>query len=74
LLPVLLEPPQIEQIEALVAPPERFHAIGREPYAWHREGIACSRLWSKLTVTSLGLTATTRKWTTVTTLLAMIDC
>jgi uncharacterized protein (DUF1697 family) len=73
-LSVPLEPAQIQQIEALGVPPERFQAIGREPYAWHRERVASSMLWSKLTVTSLGVTAIMRKWTTLTTLLAMIGC
>ena len=68
-----LQAAQIEQIEALVAPLERFHAIGRELYAWHPEGVSRSKLWNKLAGTSLGVTATARNWTTVTTLLELAD-
>jgi uncharacterized protein (DUF1697 family) len=66
-----LEPGRIEQIEALRTPPEQFAAIGRELYAWHPQGVARSKLWNKLAGTGLGVTATARNWTTVTTLLAM---
>jgi uncharacterized protein (DUF1697 family) len=47
--------------------------IGREAYAWHPEGVARSKLWSRLAGKDLGVTATARNWTTVTALLAMAD-
>jgi uncharacterized protein (DUF1697 family) len=48
-------------------------AIGREIYAWHPEGVARSRLGAQLAAPDLGVAATARNWTTVTTLLAMVD-
>jgi len=60
-----------EELAALVSGPERFVAIGRELYAWHPEGVARSRLWAKLAGPGLGVKATARNWTTVTTLLEM---
>jgi len=50
---------------------ERVVALGREIYAWHPEGVARSKLWNALAGTKLGVTATARNWTTVTTLLQM---
>ena len=63
----------VETLEALVAPSERFAAIGRELYAWHPDGVARSRLWAKLGSAKLGVTATARNWSTVTTLLEMAE-
>jgi uncharacterized protein (DUF1697 family) len=65
------EPELVEGLAALVAPQERFIAIGRELYAWHPRGVARSRLWNRLASRDLGITATTRNWATVTKLLAM---
>jgi uncharacterized protein (DUF1697 family) len=67
------EPPAelVRSLEALVAPPERFFAQGRELYAWHPRGVARSKLWAKLASRSLGPTATARNWTTVTRLLEL---
>jgi uncharacterized protein (DUF1697 family) len=53
--------------------PERFVAGGRELYAWHPEGVARSRLWTLLGGPRLGVTATARNWTTVTSLLELAD-
>lgn len=50
---------------------EQLAVVGREIYAWHPQGIAGSRLASLLAGRALKLTATTRNWSTVTTLLAM---
>jgi len=50
---------------------ERIVARGREIYAWHPEGVARSKLWNALAGKDLGVTATARNWTTVTTLLDM---
>ena len=51
--------------------PERVAFHGREIYAWHPEGVARSKLWNALAGKGLGVTATARNWTTVTTLLEM---
>jgi len=60
-------------LAALAAPTERFVALGRELYAWHPEGVARSKLSAGLARPGLGVTATARNWTTVTSLLAMAD-
>jgi len=64
---------ELAELAELAAPAERFVVLGRELYAWHPEGVARSRLWAKLAGTGLGVKATARNWTTVTTLLAMAD-
>lgn len=61
----------VEAIAALATKSERFLADGRELYAWHPDGVARSKLWAKLGGQSLGVKATSRNWTTVTTLLEM---
>jgi uncharacterized protein (DUF1697 family) len=53
---------------------ERVAVRGREIYAWHPGGVARSKLWAKLGAKGgLGrdVQATSRNWTTVTTLLEM---
>lgn len=60
-------------LAALAAPTERFVALGRELYAWHPDGVARSKLSTGLARPGLGVTATARNWTTVTSLLAMAD-
>jgi uncharacterized protein (DUF1697 family) len=65
------DPGVLERIATLRAEPERLVAIGRELYAWHPDGIGRSKLWNKLAGTGLGVRATARNWTTVTTLLEM---
>ena len=50
---------------------ERVVCHGREIYAWHPDGVARSKLWNALAGKGLGVTATARNWTTVTTLLEM---
>ena len=52
---------------------EQFVVLGREVYAWHPNGAARSRLWSLLAGRGLGVTATARNWTTVTSVLALAD-
>jgi uncharacterized protein (DUF1697 family) len=64
-------PVAVEQAAAFAVPSERLVAIGRELYTWHPAGIGRSKLWSKLAGPGLGVRATARNWTTVTTLLAM---
>jgi uncharacterized protein (DUF1697 family) len=68
-----LPPETLRKLEGLVVESERLVASGRELYAWHPEGVARSKLWASLAGTGLGVTATARNWTTVTTLLAMAD-
>jgi len=61
----------VHRLSALAAPAERLVAAGRELYAWHPDGIARSRLWAELGGRRMGMTVTSRNWTTVTTLLAI---
>jgi uncharacterized protein (DUF1697 family) len=68
-----LEEGAVERLTELAAPNERVLADGRELYAWHPDGVARSKLWAKLAGTGLGVKATARNWTTVTTLLEMAD-
>jgi uncharacterized protein (DUF1697 family) len=63
----------LAKISALAVDGERMEAIGREIYAWHPEGVARSKLWASLAGKALGVKATARNWTTVTTLLRMAD-
>jgi uncharacterized protein (DUF1697 family) len=63
----------VRKLEELATGDERFRAIGREFYSWHSEGVARSRLWAAIADRKLGVTATARNWTTVTTLLQMAD-
>lgn len=61
----------VRGLEAVAAAGERVVALGREIYAWHPAGVARSKLWEKLGGKSLGLTATSRNWTTVEALLEL---
>jgi len=61
----------VRELEAAAEPSEEVVAIGREIYAWHPEGIARSRVWNKLAGKGLGVTATSRNWTTVEALLEL---
>jgi uncharacterized protein (DUF1697 family) len=61
----------LTRVEEAAVPPERVVAIGREIYAWHPNTIARSRLWALLAGRQLGVTATARNWTTVTSLLSL---
>ena len=63
----------VRKLEAAAAPEERFVVSGREVYAWHPGGAARSKLWGLLAGRGLGVTATARNWTTVTSLLALAD-
>jgi uncharacterized protein (DUF1697 family) len=66
-----LDPPALEKLTAAASPSEQLVAIGRELYAWHPDGVARSKLWGRIAGPSLGVAATARNWTTVTTLLEM---
>jgi uncharacterized protein (DUF1697 family) len=63
----------VRKLEEVAAPSERFVVSGREVYAWHPAGVARSKLWAMLAGRGLGVTATARNWTTVTTLLGLAD-
>ena len=70
----LTEKPGADVVTALreaAVESERVAFHGREIYAWHPEGVARSKLWNALADKRLGVTATARNWTTVTTLLEM---
>ena len=60
-----------ERLKAVAGPEERFAVSGREIYSWHPDGVGRSPLWERLAAKSLGVTATSRNWSTVNTLLAM---
>jgi uncharacterized protein (DUF1697 family) len=64
---------EVEKLASLAAARERVVVSGREVYAWHPDGVARSKLWARLGGKNLGLTATSRNWSTVTTLLEMAD-
>lgn len=69
--------PELEDtLRALAAGAERVRVIEREIYAWHPDGVARSKLWNRLGRqggVGAGVSATSRNWTTVTTLLEMAD-
>jgi uncharacterized protein (DUF1697 family) len=64
---------EVERLAALAGEAERVEVIGREVYAWHPDGVARSKLWARLGGKGLGVSATSRNWSTVTTLLEMAD-
>jgi uncharacterized protein (DUF1697 family) len=61
----------VARLRELVAPGEALAFGEREVYAWHPRGIARSKLSLALGGKGLEVTATSRNWTTVTTLLEM---
>jgi uncharacterized protein (DUF1697 family) len=63
----------IDSMSTLAGEQEQFRVIGREVYSWHPAGVGRSPLWERLGGKALGVAATSRNWTTVTTLLAMAD-
>ena len=66
------DPDRVAKLEQAAAASERVVVLGREIYAWHPEGVARSRLWSRLAAKDrLGVAATARNWTTVIALLEM---
>jgi uncharacterized protein (DUF1697 family) len=54
-----------DELQVLARGNERLVVLGREVYAWHPDGVARSKLWAKLGSTGLGVTGTSRNWTTV---------
>jgi uncharacterized protein (DUF1697 family) len=67
--PLALEP--ASRLQALVAGGERLVVAGSELFTWHPDGIARSKLAVALGARWLGVSSTTRNWTTVATLLEM---
>jgi uncharacterized protein (DUF1697 family) len=63
----------LKELEAVAAPTEKVVAHGREIYAWHPTGVARSKLWATLAGKDLGVTATSRNWSTVEALLELAD-
>jgi uncharacterized protein (DUF1697 family) len=63
----------VRELEETAAADERVVVSGREVYAWHPKGVARSKLWAKLAGKTLGVTATSRNWTTVEALLELSD-
>jgi uncharacterized protein (DUF1697 family) len=61
----------VRELEESATAQERVVVAGREVYAWHPAGVARSKLWSKLAGRSLGVSATSRNWTTVEALLGL---
>ncbi len=67
-------PDAVARLASLAAGGEQLVADGRELYVWHPDGVARSKLASRLAAAAaLGpdVHATARNWTTVTTLLEM---
>jgi uncharacterized protein (DUF1697 family) len=63
----------VRELEQSAAADERVVVSGREVYAWHPKTVARSKLWAKLAGQGLGVTATSRNWTTVEALLELAD-
>jgi len=68
-----LEPAVVRKLREAAVEPEQLVVSGREVYAWHPGGVARSKLWTQLAGRGLGVTATSRNWTTVTSLLELAD-
>jgi uncharacterized protein (DUF1697 family) len=63
----------MRRVEEAAVATEQVVAVGREIYAWHPDGVARSQLWALLGGQRLGVTATSRNWTTVTRLLTLAE-
>jgi uncharacterized protein (DUF1697 family) len=61
----------VDALQAATIEPERLVIDGLEIYTWHDAGVARSKLWAAIASKKLGVDATARNWTTVTTLLEM---
>jgi uncharacterized protein (DUF1697 family) len=62
-----------DRLAAAAAAGEEFVVSGREIYSWHPNGVGRSKLAALLAGRTLGVTATSRNWKTVTSLLTMAD-
>jgi uncharacterized protein (DUF1697 family) len=68
------DPERLERLMELATSEEQLVRLGRELYSWHPEGVGRSKLWGRMAAQDgLGMTATSRNWTTVTALLEMAD-
>jgi uncharacterized protein (DUF1697 family) len=67
------DPALVRRLAERASDTERFASLGRELYAWHPDGVGRSKLAAQLGGKALGVTATARNWTTVTSLLQMAD-
>ena len=65
------DPDAVRMLEAAASGGERLVHDGREFYSWHPDGIGRSKLARLLSGKRLGVTATTRNWSTVTALAAL---
>jgi uncharacterized protein (DUF1697 family) len=61
----------LEKVKAAASGGEEVVYIGHELYTWHPSGMGRSRLARLLSGKALGVTATSRSWSTVTALLAL---
>jgi len=68
-----LDQDTLPKLEAAAAGGEQLVASGRELFTWHPNGVGRSKLAALLAGPRLGVTATARNWTTVTTLLELAD-
>jgi uncharacterized protein (DUF1697 family) len=69
-----LGPAALDRLDGLEVAPEQVVVVGRELYSWHPAGVGRSRLWARLAGEGwLGVNATARNWTTVSTLLSLAD-
>ena len=66
-----LDAATVRRLKAAAAGEERLVVSGRELYAWHPNGVARSKLWTLLADRRLGVPATSRNWSTVTSLLQL---
>ena len=71
LLSAPLAPEVVVKLTEAAVPPEEVVFDGREYYSWHAEGVARLKPWNAVASKGLGVKATARNWTTVTTLLEM---
>ena len=63
----------IEKLQAAASGDEVLVHRGRELYTWHPDGMGRSKLARLLSDRSLGVTATSRNWSTVTQVLALAE-
>jgi uncharacterized protein (DUF1697 family) len=63
----------VAKLEAVAAGGEQVVHAGRELYSWHPDGMGRSKLARLLSDKTLGLTATSRNWATVTAVLELTD-
>jgi uncharacterized protein (DUF1697 family) len=63
----------VAKLEAVAAGGEQVVHGGRELYSWHPDGMGRSKLARLLSDKTLGVTATSRNWATVTALLELTD-